>query len=685
MERDFVDQDRKYFRFNVEQGLQNVTMAQWERLGEVKSHTTSYLQRFHIKKKVDEAVHAIISGHDEVNRHGVIKQWQEGTSTVSEEQGGGLKQNSNICPLPTPTFTGREDILLELHTFFGPSLSSVKCHKQRIFVLHGLGGVGKTQIALKFVEECQEMNDSFFWHVFLIDGTSEKTLQSSLRAIAAWNGIGTKWEDTIMWLHSQCQEWLLLIDNANDPKVNLHQFIPQCKHGNILITSRNYETRIHALHSQSAYEILQMRPDEAIELLLKVIGENQGESSQDLASAIVSELGYLPLAVDQAGRIIATYMYTLSKLLQIYRVNRTDLLTVDTVQKKDQYPWSLYKMWKITFHKLSHLARFFLQICAFLHHEGISEDIFQSAFAGINVSDSKKLSNGEVIDFLLNFKSVNGCWSSLKFMDVINEAQQHSLFTIDKDIEKYSLHTLFHEWLCGQVDNPQGTRNCTMQILALSIYPHKQWEGMAFRRSLLPHIKEAHAKDEMHINTIDSMSNLAQIYKMKGQWNEAAELWKRVVIVKEKLLGANHLGVATSMANLALLYSNQNLWEDEAELQMKILEFSLRVWGEDDSRTLKNMENLASVYFKQQQWKEAEILIAEVLKARQKLLDEDHEDVLRTMITLSTLYSKQRLWKEAEDLLEDVLVIRKRVLGENHNDTCLVRNKLAHLYMERGQ
>jgi hypothetical protein len=58
----------------------------------------------------------------------------------------GLKR----CPPPTPFFTGRKDILSQMHAYFSDNLG-----KRHVFVLHGLGGAGKSQIAFKFVEECR--------------------------------------------------------------------------------------------------------------------------------------------------------------------------------------------------------------------------------------------------------------------------------------------------------------------------------------------------------------------------------------------------------------------------------------------------------------------------------------------------------------------------------------------------
>ena len=59
------------------------------------------------------------------------------------------------CPSPTNVFTGRKDILKQLHSCFPLSPTSIESAKQRRFVLYGLGGGGKTQVALKFIQECQ--------------------------------------------------------------------------------------------------------------------------------------------------------------------------------------------------------------------------------------------------------------------------------------------------------------------------------------------------------------------------------------------------------------------------------------------------------------------------------------------------------------------------------------------------
>jgi hypothetical protein len=60
------------------------------------------------------------------------------------------KPSLRKCPLPSSNFTGRQDILAKMHAYFSSDRG-----KRHIFVLHGPGGVGKSEISLKFIEECQ--------------------------------------------------------------------------------------------------------------------------------------------------------------------------------------------------------------------------------------------------------------------------------------------------------------------------------------------------------------------------------------------------------------------------------------------------------------------------------------------------------------------------------------------------
>jgi hypothetical protein len=124
-----------------------------------------------------------------------------------------------------------------------------------------------------------------FSDVFFIDATTAQTIDADLKNIALGKEIGENANDTIIWLARKCEDWLLLFDNADDTTLNLSQFFPSCSHGNILITSRNRETLIHAPGFN--YNIGSLTPEDARDLLLGMIKPVITDETCILAEPIV--------------------------------------------------------------------------------------------------------------------------------------------------------------------------------------------------------------------------------------------------------------------------------------------------------------------------------------------------------------------------------------------------------------
>ncbi|KAF8152045.1 hypothetical protein K438DRAFT_1444841, partial [Mycena galopus ATCC 62051] len=74
---------------------------------------------------------------------------------------------------------------------------------------------------------------------FFIDTSTIETIDAGLKNIAVMKDSGNSQQDGLLWLTSKVKEWLLFFDNADDPSLDLNDFIPACNHGNIIITSRN--------------------------------------------------------------------------------------------------------------------------------------------------------------------------------------------------------------------------------------------------------------------------------------------------------------------------------------------------------------------------------------------------------------------------------------------------------------
>ena len=125
---------------------------------------------------------------------------------------------------------------------------------------------------------------SRFSDVFYIDASSKETISADLSNIAITKGIGESEKATLDWFSRQREEWLLVLDNADDATLNLRPYLPSCSHGNILITSRNRDTCFYAPQS---CQVSNMRSENARDLLLKIARLKHTNETETLATAIV--------------------------------------------------------------------------------------------------------------------------------------------------------------------------------------------------------------------------------------------------------------------------------------------------------------------------------------------------------------------------------------------------------------
>ncbi|THH21425.1 hypothetical protein EW146_g153 [Bondarzewia mesenterica] len=554
------------------------------------------------------------------------------------------KSGHKRCPPPSDIFTGRTDILSRMHNLF-----AVESNKQRIYVLYGLGGAGKSQLTYKFVQECQmDVQPSRFSDVFFADASTADTIDTDLKNIALAEGIGNSAQDAISWLVGQCENWLLLFNNADDPSLNLRTYFPPCSHGNIIITSRNREMRSHATQSS---QIADMTPDDATDLLLTMTETDRTDEMEAAAREIVKELGYLALAVIQAGAYMKKTDFTFTEYLELHRQRRADLLEEyrDEVQKPDDYEWTVYTTWAMSFKRLGRLAQEFLQICSFLHHEGISEAIFENATRNSDTYEpvipdiEPDLSVCKT--FLGNFQNSDGRWDTLLFKKVITEIRSYSLIDFAAESQLLSIHPLVHSWSQTTITNVASTVGCTQCILGVSMKWEFGSEDYGFRRRLLPHITEALKWNSKPKSDIASRFGLA--YDEGGRWEAARGLRLVVMEIRQQVLGQEHPDTLKAMNNLASTLLRQGRWKDAELLQMVAMETSRRVLGEEHPETLTAMASLASIFRKQGRWKEAELLEEEVTETRQRVLGEDHPDTVAAMASLASTFGKQGRWKEA--------------------------------------
>jgi len=128
-----------------------------------------------------------------------------------------------------------------------------------------------------------------FSDIFYIDATNQQTVEADLATITPTD-VEKSVDACKHWLATKhSQNWLLLFDNADDVQLNLAKFFPKCRFGNILITTRNPQLRIHADQSADA-KVADMNPEEAKHLLMQVSHAKKTDENAKLAAIIVKVL-----------------------------------------------------------------------------------------------------------------------------------------------------------------------------------------------------------------------------------------------------------------------------------------------------------------------------------------------------------------------------------------------------------
>jgi tetratricopeptide (TPR) repeat protein len=615
-------------------------------------------------------------------------------------------------PNASPLFVGRNDVLDKLRKIFIQcQCADSKLMSRRSCLLWGTGGIGKTQICLKFIEEISGRLS----HVFWIDASSEESITMSLRGISSISAaqascLDDSVDSVLQWMSDIQEEWLIVFDNADNPPVYVvEKFIPPGYGGNILITSRN-RSMGRVVSSENIIEIDEMEEADAVTLLLKASCLDASDDHEKVAKNIVTELGCIPLAVDQAGAYIEAGRCSIHKYLQQFSLHRQTLMTDVTFRGASNYDQTVYGTWDLSFKEIkkmasgqsstgdaqaAHAAILILQICAFYHHSNISKDIFRSAAEESREVDSEVAENlplaMSLLDRTLLALDNNGHWDEFIFGQGIAVLLSFSLMKRDKSSEMLSVHPLVHCWSREQISKSEQQRMYEMGsiILCCAISQGLSSYDYGLRQLIFQHIKASESYgSQIGLSKKyydDKWENFIFVIRENGGWEHAEQLGVQVMDMRKKVLGAEHPDTLLSMTNLATTYADMGNLHQAEQLESQVFNMRKKLLGTEHPDILESMANLATIYSKKGKWNEAEQLEVQVLNMRKKVLGAEHPDTLLSMANLATTYSKKRKWDEAEQLEVQVLVMRKKVLGAEHPDTLISMANLAATYADKGK
>src|SRR5581483_8220561 len=279
-----------------------------------------------------------------------------------------------------PFFTGREDILAHLYTVLRSNRTAALTQAQAI---SGLGGIGKTQIAIEYAYRYRDHYQAIFW----VNASTRETLNTDLAALVAFLGLSEQYErdqDIVVpvvkhWLASHT-DWLLILDNVDKPEM-IVDFLPAHAMGDVLLT-----TRLQALGTVAqGIDVEKMGLNESVSFLLhrtRLLSpgaslDQVSEENKAQAAEVFTALDGLPLALDQAGAYIEETGCGLPQYLNLFATRRKELL-LRRGRHPIEHPDSVAATWSLSFQQVeqeSPAAVDLLSLFAFLNPESIPEEV----------------------------------------------------------------------------------------------------------------------------------------------------------------------------------------------------------------------------------------------------------------------------------------------------------------------
>ena len=627
----------------------------------------------------------------------------------------------HYIPLPkNQHFVGRKTTLdkLEEFLFVRPS--------QRVAVV-GLGGVGKTQVALRVAYWTKESIPDFsvFWLPALSDESFDQACAEIVTKFAIQKTADDEDPRETLRRHLSLEtagKWLLIVDNADDrdllfgppgkPPGGINKSLPSSKEGIVLFTTRSQEIAV-SVAGPEVVDLDEMDPQEAKRLFEELlIRKDHPPQNEALTTKLLRELTYLPLAISQAAAYINIKKVPIAEYLELLHGTEQDMIGLMSKEFPDNTRYyagmknAVATTWLVSFdqiRKSEEAAAELLSFISCIEPKGIPQSL-------LPVPSSK---------------------SKQQLVDAIGTLCAYAFLTRRGDSKVFDMHSLVHLatriWVQEEDGTATAIKKATRHLAAIFPYndhhanrgQSREYLPHAFRilqqkeeidiaeksdlydrvgqflrvdgriREAVEHLEQAcqgrsHLAED-HTTRLESQHMLAVAYEADGQVKKAIKLLEHVVAIQEGTLTKDHPNWLTSQYELARAYKADGQVKKAIELLEYIVAIEKETLAEDHPNRLSSQHALAGAYDVDRQVKKAVQLLEHVVAIREGTLAEDHPDRLASQHKLAMAYMANGQIKKAVELLEHVNVIQEGTLAEYHPNRLASQHTLAKAYRANGE
>ncbi|KAK0379361.1 hypothetical protein CLIM01_03287 [Colletotrichum limetticola] len=631
--------------------------------------------------------------------------------------------------IKNPEFVGREEILNRIAQLFGDTQTSSVTAKLRSRVaLHGLGGVGKTQIALAYAYWLHEISPEV--SVFWVHASNRQRFRQAFTSIAQVCGIpgyDGKKADTLLlvkqWLESEKSgSWLLIIDNADDKETfftdsgedgvgidvpglasegGLGHFIPDCLHGSILITTRDMQTGLRMTAGTPPIKVDEMIDPEAVQLLQSLLPNHKFSSSE--AITLASRLEHLPLALAQAASFILKNFLSINDYVQILDKSDSSLVRqlsepFASIGRDSKTPHALTATWLISFRQIEQrypLAGNLLSFMSMFDRQAIPKDFLTdycyeqlrnksdsvaTAGAGSDAGSDSGSDSGSEADSETTLEVTNAL-GILQAFSFISQASN----------DTYDMHRLVHlvtRKRLLQVSKVQSFSSEALKMMARA-FPFGNFENRLVCLAYLPHALTLLSRSnpqsaKARIQTGELLYNVAGYFDYQGQYSDAEKYLTRALELQKAVFGQDHPATLETMSALASANISQDRLEEAVELLLPTLEAQKRLLRGNHRQALYTRRQLARANLKQNRREEAEKMYLETLEMCE-VDGGDEWEALAALDGLSVVYFEQGRYGEVEQLQLRLLEGNRKTKGEDSEATLSTMIMLGITYTTQGR
>ncbi len=540
-------------------------------------------------------------------------------------------------------FSGREDELADLR-------KSLVSHDalRHVQAVWGLGGVGKTQLALEYVYRHKGNYNIVWW----MGADEPSNLALTFARLATKLGMevpeGTPLEDIRQAVRrslNQREDWLLVFDNAASVE-ELRPYLPNERRGHVIITSRNPNWDQIA----RPFALRPLKRVESVDFLMKRTGKRKVDSA---VGALAQALGDLPLALDQAGACISQTRTDFGGYLRQFELHWGELLR--DVRQTGDYPDSVQMTWELACRQVqdeSPRAYDLMSLLAYVGCDAVPRELLRGAEGlpeGLSDIVSDEALMEQAIQTLANYALIRdeGITTSMHRLvgnlvrDRLAEGQQRM-------------------WADGAVKLLADVFKFDSQDLA-------SWDYCA---TLLPHALastfHAEANRVAPRATVDVLENAGRYLAKRAQFEEARGLFERALALATDFYGETHPRVSAIANNLGRMHRQIGNLEEAKACFQRSLSIDHEVYGDTDPHAASVFNNLGIAMHESGDAKAAQQHFERALQVFEKTYGADHPKIAHVVNNLGYVLIGNGDLEAARTHFDRAMEVARMTYGDSH-------------------